>query len=71
MPYKDEQQQRRADKTHEARYPGDIARLHRLDRTQYDTPGSIRCCACRSCNTARRLYKTPERTWQGVARRRV
>lgn len=68
MPYKDDQQQRKADKTHERLYPGDIARLHRLDRPHYDTPGSVKECACLSCNTARRLYGARQRTWQGMAR---
>lgn len=27
-----------------------------LDRTQYDTPGSIRGCRCRECARVRALY---------------
>lgn len=64
MPYKDAKTNARADKPHAA----DIARLHALDRTQYDTPGSVRRCACVSCNAARRLHQARERTWQGLAR---
>ena len=40
-----------------------IARLHKLDRTHYDTPGSVRDCACESCNTVRRIYSVSEKRW--------
>jgi len=66
MPYKDASTNKRADKPHAE----GIAYLHTLDRTHYDTPGSIRHCACVSCNAARRSYGEREYTWQGLARTR-
>ncbi len=64
MPYKNARTNKRADKPHAEA----IASLHKMNRTHYDTPGSIRHCACVSCNEARRSYGERERTWQGLAR---
>lgn len=41
----------------------EIARLHTLDRGHYDTPGSVRECACRSCNTVRVSYGRAAKRW--------
>lgn len=64
MPYKTDATNKRADAPHAA----EIRQLHALPREHYDTPGSIRRCACVSCNQARRTYQERERTWQGLAR---
>ena len=37
----------------------EIERLHKLGREHYDTPGSIRYCSCKSCNTARKIHGKP------------
>ena len=38
--------------------------LHKLDRAHYDTPGSIRECACADCNRVRRLYGCAPKRWK-------
>jgi hypothetical protein len=68
MAYKNAQTNRQADRLHEQIRPGEIDTFHRLDRSQYDTPGSIKQCACVSCNEARRIHSVREKTWQGLAR---
>jgi hypothetical protein len=66
MPYKSQSTNRQADALHERSNPGDIDRfLHKLDRSHYDTPGSVTGCACVSCNAARRVYGVREKTWRG------
>jgi hypothetical protein len=40
-----------------------VADLHKLDRTNYDTPGSVSECACMSCNWSRHVYKKPLKKW--------
>lgn len=64
MSYKTIATNLQADRPHQR----DIARLHQLDRTEYDTPGSIRWCACSNCNTVRATYGRTQQTWQGLAR---
>ena len=32
-------------------------KLHKLDRSHYDTPGSIRGCNCASCKKTREFYR--------------
>ena len=44
---------------------------HKMDRTHYDTPGSIAGCPCAGCNETRRIYKKTqihyyERVWYYV-----
>ena len=41
----------------------EIERLHKLDRGHYDTPGSIRECACVSCNLTRVSYGRSAKRW--------
>lgn len=41
-----------------------IAVYHKQDRTHYDTPGSVRTCACASCNATRRTYHVQPITWK-------
>jgi hypothetical protein len=65
MPYKNPSTNRQADALHERSTPGAIDRLHGLDRRHYDTPGSVKHCACVSCNAVRRLYGAREKTWRG------
>lgn len=40
-----------------------ITELHQLGRDWYDTPGSIKNCACKSCNHAREIYGRPLMVW--------
>jgi hypothetical protein len=68
MAYKSARSNTQADTLHEHSHPGQIAFLHALDRTHYDTPGSVRRCACTTCNHARRLYGSRAKTWPGLAR---
>lgn len=32
------------------------------DRSDYDTPGSVRYCPCDSCNEARKIHGRPEKS---------
>jgi len=41
-----------------------INNLHTLDRTHYDTPNSVRGCACSSCNGARKSRGIRGIGWQ-------
>lgn len=66
MPYKNPQTNKQADRPHAE----DIARFHQMDRSQYDTPGSVKYCGCVTCNEARRTHGAREKTWQGLARTR-
>lgn len=68
MPYKNDGANRQADSLHEKAKPGEIDRLHKMDRSAYDTPGSVKYCACVSCNTSRRIYDARGKTWQGLSR---
>jgi len=41
----------------------EIEWLHKLDRGHYDTPGSIRDCACAGCNKTRMRYGRAAKRW--------
>lgn len=40
-----------------------IQEFHKMGREHYDTPGSIKYCACDSCNEARRVVGRSEKHW--------
>lgn len=64
MAYKNATTNARADQAHADVIP----QLHRLDRTHYDTPGSVRACACVDCNRVRQSYGRYGRTWADLTR---
>lgn len=45
----------------------EIERLHKLDRTHYDTPGSVIGCGCQECNRVRRIYGKRTYGWNRPA----